>query len=117
MTRIGLRKADRFEARDGHAVEPLALDNLDLDEVMLLGLVEILDSVGVPTQLVLYLEACNSQVAVEIEDAEAVRRIPASAALPRVARVERVRPGWLGESVVGAAPADGAPVGHVLRRL
>src|SRR4029450_2668746 len=103
MTRVGHWKPDRFEARDGHAVEPVPLSDLDVDEVVLLGLVEILYPVRVPAQLVLYLEARHPRVAVEVERAEAPGRVPAPAALARIARVERVRPGWLSEPVIRAA--------------
>jgi len=46
MARVGDWKPDRFEARGGHAVEPLALGDLDVDEVVLFGLIEILDPYG-----------------------------------------------------------------------
>jgi hypothetical protein len=56
VTRVGVWKPDRFEARDGDAVEPVALRNLDVDEVVLLGLVQILYPVRVSSQLVLYVQ-------------------------------------------------------------
>src|SRR5438034_5582524 len=51
VTRIGDWKPDRLETRGGHAVEPLPPGDLDVDEVVLFGLVEILDAVRVPTPL------------------------------------------------------------------
>jgi hypothetical protein len=88
---------------DTDAVEPVALGDLDVNEIVLLRLVEILYPVGVSSQLVLHLQARHTQFAVEVEHAEAPGWVPAPAALPRVARIEWIRPGWLGESVVRAA--------------
>jgi hypothetical protein len=55
MARVGDWKPDRFEARGGHAVKPLALGDLDVDEVVLFGLIEILDPVWLTSELVQYL--------------------------------------------------------------
>jgi hypothetical protein len=71
VTRIGFRKADGLEAPGGHAVEPVALGDLDLHKIMLLRLVEILDLVGLSAQLVLYLQARHPEVAVQTKDSEA----------------------------------------------
>ena len=117
VTGVGVWKADRLETCDGHAVEPLPLGDLDVDEVVLFGLVEILDPVWVPAQLVEHLQSRHPQVAVEVERAEAPGKVPAPAALPRIGRVERVAQDALGKPIVGSTPAEGTPVGQGLRRL
>lgn len=82
MTRVGRRQTNLLETWCRQAVEPVTFADLDDDEVVLRLLIEVLDAVWLALQSVLHLEVSHSEVAVQIEDAEAPGSVPATTSLP-----------------------------------
>lgn len=50
MTRIGHRQPNGFQTRIGEAIEPAALIDVEVDEIVLGAFVKVLDSVGLAPQ-------------------------------------------------------------------